>query len=133
MTTPKGEHPIQRLAIGPNWVITILPFMEFDWLYKEFDLHADISLDPNSEERGARPHRSTRCFARRTTFGIPLLIFPGRPAQRNGTAPWARGNYAANSAIAYLDVYGSQVRAASMTHSSRARVRPGFARRGPAA
>src|SRR5208282_5597889 len=47
MTTPKGEEPSTTIRFGPNWVIRILPYMEFDWLYKEFDLTKDIS-DPTS-------------------------------------------------------------------------------------
>ncbi len=49
MVVPKGQQPNQTWEFGPNWVIHILPQMEFNWLYDEFDFTKNIS-DPTSPQ-----------------------------------------------------------------------------------
>jgi prepilin-type N-terminal cleavage/methylation domain-containing protein/prepilin-type processing-associated H-X9-DG protein len=105
MTVPtKGsaqdKDTCDTLKWGPNWVIRILPYCEYDGLYHEFDLDKPISDRANAATR-ATP--------------LPTMLCPSdgyynsRPYnpvrfKREGSN-WARGNYAANGAIDYLSDY----------------------------
>lgn len=86
-----GLSPIGELEkTRPNWVIRILPFMEMENLYNEFDHKQYISHANNRAPRGRR---------------LPAFVCPDDP---NNVTPfdgstaqegdnWARGNYACNS------------------------------------
>jgi len=107
MTVPKGQAPNSTFRFGPNWVINILPFMEYDWLYKEFNLSADISSGTDEQNITARAKTVNTMLCPTDTYNSKPYI-PGKSRTQEGTTPWARGNYAANGSIAYLDVYASQ-------------------------
>ncbi|MEN0109702.1 MAG: DUF1559 domain-containing protein, partial [Planctomycetota bacterium] len=80
-------------AIGPNWVIRLLPFMEESGVYDQFDLDEWITLDVNRAARGIE-------------LGGMLC-----PSDRGNAEPfqsdvaefgpnWGRGNYGAISSVA---------------------------------
>ena len=109
MTTPKGEKPNTTARDGPNWVILILPFMEFDGLYNQFDFKEDISSPTNEQNITARGTTLSTMLCPTDSYYNSKPYIPGRSrGSQMGTTPWGRGNYAANSAIAYLDVGTSQ-------------------------
>jgi len=100
ITFPVGSgipwNPSLSTTHGPNWVIEILPFIEQQALYKEFDLSKPINNSANLVPRG------------RT---IPLMLcasdsynqagpFGGSSANEGGN--WARGNYGANGALGFM-------------------------------
>jgi prepilin-type N-terminal cleavage/methylation domain-containing protein/prepilin-type processing-associated H-X9-DG protein len=110
MTTVKGDSapPNQTAKFGPNWVIHILPYLEFNDLFNSFDFSTYIS-DPASAKNvraKAQTVNTMLCPSDAAYNTKPYVPGPSRSAEGNG--PWARGNYGANSAIAYLDVYASQ-------------------------
>ncbi|MGA2255221.1 MAG: DUF1559 domain-containing protein [Thermoguttaceae bacterium] len=108
MTVPKGQAPNTTNRFGPNWVITILPHMEYDYLYKEFDLNVDISSPTDQNNINARAQTvSTMLCPSDTNYNTKPYI-PGTSRADEGHTPWARGNYGANGSIAYLDVYADQ-------------------------
>ncbi len=109
MTTEKGETSPQNTAYdGPNWVIRVLPFMEFDSLYNSFDLTQNIASnsDQKNIEARAQPVKTMLCPT--DTYNSKPYIPGSTRGGAFGKTPWARGNYAANSSIAYLDVFASQ-------------------------
>lgn len=90
---------------GPNWVVKILPFMEETSLFDSFVL----------EDAGGEVYISDarNLPARATT--IPVMLCPsdpynGQPFDNTDDGPegqlasWARGNYAANSSLAFLSI-----------------------------
>jgi len=107
MTVPKGEKPESTWKFGPNWVISILPFMEFNSLYKQFDLTKNIS-DPTSPQNIQARANTVPTMLCPSDYLNSKPYIPGsaRHAQGMDLNPWARGNYAANSAIAYLNCPG---------------------------
>lgn len=80
---------------GPNWVIEVLPFMENQNVYMQFDLKQPVSADFNRAARGT---------------SIAALICPSDPysAQHFQATPemggdnWARGNYGAMSSLIHM-------------------------------
>jgi prepilin-type N-terminal cleavage/methylation domain-containing protein/prepilin-type processing-associated H-X9-DG protein len=86
-------------AFGPNWIISILPYIEEQPLYDSFD-----KRPINYAKVG-----SANYIARGTT--IPVLLCPsdannrvmyqGHPDSQH-TANWARGNYGGNAGGSYL-------------------------------
>jgi prepilin-type processing-associated H-X9-DG protein len=110
MTTEKGETAPETTAYnGPNWVIRVLPFMEFDSLYNSFDLNENIAskTDTNNIEARAQQVKTMLCPTDSNWNSKPYIPGNSRGGQM-GKTPWARGNYAANSSIAYLDVNAGQ-------------------------
>jgi prepilin-type N-terminal cleavage/methylation domain-containing protein/prepilin-type processing-associated H-X9-DG protein len=107
MTVPKGEQPNTTARFGPNWVINILPFMEYDSLYKQFNLRADISSKTDAENINARAQAVSSMLCPSDTYNSKPYV-PGTSRASEGHTPWARGNYGANSSIAYLDLGGGQ-------------------------
>ena len=83
--------------LGPNWVVSILPWMEQTALFDQFDLSKLISAKENERLRGV---------------ALEVMICPSdtghnekyrEPAYAGVKgADWARGNYAANAANGYL-------------------------------
>ncbi len=110
MTVPKGEKPDTTGRFGPNWVIRILPYMEFNSLYKEFDLssNVDISSSSNAKNIAARARTVGTMLCPSDTYNNKPYVPGSSRSGAYGTTPWARGNYAANSAIAYLNVSAGQ-------------------------
>lgn len=85
---------------GPNWMISILPFIEQPALYKSFRLKHPTTLenvpieDPENADERATTLSSVLCPS------DALNREPYLPSSRSAVAnpqPWARGNYAANA------------------------------------
>jgi prepilin-type N-terminal cleavage/methylation domain-containing protein/prepilin-type processing-associated H-X9-DG protein len=94
---PRSEQaPWTTAEFGPNWVIRILPQLEYDGLYKSFDLTKSIS-DPANAEARATPVSTMLC---------PSDTYNSKPynpvAQKAEGLNWARGNYGANGSIEFL-------------------------------
>lgn len=105
---PSGEWPARVATesmhdsadIGPNWVIRILPEIEQQAIYDQFNLSVPISDPRNREARGAAI-ALLRCPT--DYVGVPFESDPDGRAKGRYTSPnlggnWARGNYAANGA-----------------------------------
>ena len=90
-----GEPVRSSPNFGPNWVIMVLPFLDQQNLYDQFDLNQVISHQRN---RAAR--------------GVPLsvMLCPSDNGSRHKFDGkfnvegdnWARGNYAASAGSGYL-------------------------------
>jgi prepilin-type N-terminal cleavage/methylation domain-containing protein len=85
-------------GLRANWVIMILPFMELQPLFDQFDLHFEISHPVNE------PARSTRL----AVMTCPTDSYNSEPFSGSGHVPtasfndnWARGNYGGNGALGY--------------------------------
>ncbi len=105
MTVPtKGSDqdrdPGETNKWGPNWVIDILPFCEYDSLHHQFDLTKPISDSANATAR-ATPVPTMLCPSDAAYNRTPYN--PAR-YKREGKN-WARGNYGANGSISYLSDY----------------------------
>jgi len=97
--TDQDRDPGDTFQWGPNWVIRILPFCEYNDVYREFDLDKPISDPANASARATRI----------ATVLCPSDSYNSTPYnpvryKREG-ANWARGNYGANGAINYLSDY----------------------------
>jgi prepilin-type N-terminal cleavage/methylation domain-containing protein/prepilin-type processing-associated H-X9-DG protein len=103
MSVPLTEEPSTTIRFGPNWVIQILPYLEYDSLYKDFDLTKDISSPTDAKNVAAKAQsvKTMLCPSDANYNSKPYV--PGSSRSAMGTTPWARGNYAANSSIQYLD------------------------------
>jgi prepilin-type N-terminal cleavage/methylation domain-containing protein/prepilin-type processing-associated H-X9-DG protein len=97
-TFPKTEKsPWAAAQYGSNWVIEILPFMEENTLYKQFDLSKPIS-DPVNALPRATAVRTMLC-----PTDSRFNSKPYNPVQRKVEGlNWARGNYGANGSIEFL-------------------------------
>ncbi len=100
---PEGTVPEAKtnIRLGPNWVISILPYMEEQPLYNQFKLDRPINDPVNAIPRG---------------ISISTMLCPS-DSDRNQTRfdgsgnsqtaqygdGWARGNYAANGALGYQE------------------------------
>ncbi len=102
MVPTKGSNedrdPGDTYKWGPNWVIRILPFFEYNGLYRQFDLAKPISDQANAVARATRIP-TMLCPSDSGYNGTPYN--PVRYKKREGQN-WARGNYGANGAIDYL-------------------------------
>ncbi len=103
MTTPRGEEPSTTNLFGPNWVIQILPFTEYGALYKQFDLTKNISDPINKQNIAAKATTVSTMLCPSDAINNSKPYVPGNARSAIGTTPWARGNYAANSSIQYLN------------------------------
>ncbi|MHC4179634.1 MAG: DUF1559 domain-containing protein [Planctomycetota bacterium] len=94
---PAGSniHQCDNQRLGKNWVILILPFMELQGIYDQFDFTRSITANVN---RGPRS----------TNIGVMLCpsdAYNEVPydGTRYGQGPdWARGNYAANASLGFM-------------------------------
>jgi prepilin-type N-terminal cleavage/methylation domain-containing protein/prepilin-type processing-associated H-X9-DG protein len=103
---------------GPNWVMSILPFIEETALRDAFDPKTFQSFQVAVNEPGAGNANIT---ARGTV--IPVLLCPSDPFNKTlfqGAAPlngnWARTNYAANAGRAFI--YGPISTGGGITYMS---------------
>jgi prepilin-type N-terminal cleavage/methylation domain-containing protein len=103
MSTPRGEDPSTTSLFGPNWVIHVLPFTEFNSLYKQFDLTRNISDPINARNIGAKATQVSTMLCPSDAVNNSKPYVPGNARGALGPTPWARGNYAANSSIQYLN------------------------------
>lgn len=78
---------------GPNWVIMILPYIEQQVLYDQFDLTEYISADVNQLPR-SQTIETLLCPTDGAFNAQPFSVPAGL-----GGANWARGNYGANGSI----------------------------------
>ncbi len=95
-TFPPGA--VEKGGLRENWVIKILPFMEQQALHDQFDLSLPIS-DPANQTARSMHVSEMIC---------PTDTYNTKPFNGSGHAPtahlndnWARGNYAANGALAH--------------------------------
>jgi prepilin-type processing-associated H-X9-DG protein len=103
MTVPLTEEPTTTNRFGQNWVIHILPYTEYADLFKQFDLTVDVSSSSSSKNIMARATTMATMLCPSDANYNSKPYIPGTTRAAMGTTPWARGNYAANSCIQYLD------------------------------
>jgi prepilin-type N-terminal cleavage/methylation domain-containing protein/prepilin-type processing-associated H-X9-DG protein len=110
MTTVKGDSqtPNQTYMFGPNWVIHILPYLEYNDIYNSFDFTTYISNPNSAKNVAAKAQSLNTMLCPSDAYRNSKPYIPGTSRAAEGTGPWARGNYGANSAIAYLDVTADQ-------------------------
>jgi prepilin-type N-terminal cleavage/methylation domain-containing protein/prepilin-type processing-associated H-X9-DG protein len=97
---PDGRYGMNRPEGGvdhlPNYMVSILPYMEQQTLYDAFDKSVFISDPINRELRGTE---------------IPTLLCPSDPKNRDSKFAgrnsregdnWARGNYGANASLGFM-------------------------------
>jgi len=94
----RGGSDVQaskNAKLGENWAILILPFLEQQPLYNQVNFSKYINEAANATVR-SRPLAVMRC---------PSDTFSNIPFDGTGSnqgTNWARGNYAANSALGYM-------------------------------
>jgi len=93
--------PERATVHGANWVISILPNMEQQNLYAQFDLTVpisgpDVPANQNYQARGT-DLPAMRCPS--DTFSDQSK-FKGRSSQEGDN--WARGNYGANASLGFM-------------------------------
>ena len=105
---PAGSniHECNNKKLGKNWVILILPYMELQELYDQFDFNRSITDPANRQPRS-------------TNIGVmlcPTDTYNRVPydGTKYGQGPdWARGNYGANASLGFMtadpgpDLYGT--------------------------
>ncbi len=94
---PPGSniHACNNTRLGKNWVILILPFMELEGLYEQFDFSQSITAAVNIGPRST---------------GLPVMLCPSDAynnvpydgSRYNQGPDWARGNYAANASLGFM-------------------------------
>lgn len=84
----EGSDPAEIIDFGPNWAVLLLPFIEQQTVYDQFDFSSDISDRVNEVPRSTR--LSTMLCPSDGERNTPLMILGRRGL-------WARGNYAANA------------------------------------
>ncbi len=90
---PPGDDPETSTNYGVNWVIAILPLIEEENLYTQFNLKAPISDPSNRTPRGTQV----------STMLCPTDVGADVPFNRPGEGDnWARGNYGANGSLGFL-------------------------------
>ncbi len=109
MTLPKGvTNPNSTTQFGPNWVIKVLPFTEYNGLYKQFDFSKDVSSPGSQANVTARAATVSTMLCPSDAFHNMAPYIPGGAYGGMGNKPWGRGNYAANCSIDWLDQGGTQ-------------------------
>ncbi|MGA2253590.1 MAG: DUF1559 domain-containing protein [Thermoguttaceae bacterium] len=97
----KGGDPENISGGKDNWVIKILPYMEYNELYTKFDHDKPTSDASNKVARGTEV-REMLCPS--DTFNRkPFMGSTGEETKVMGDN-WARGNYAANGSLAFLSI-----------------------------
>ncbi len=101
----RDRDPGDTSKWGPNWAIKILPFCEYDWLHRQFDLSKPISDPANAAARATQV--ATMLCPSDSNYNNK----PYNPMRDKREGPnWARGNYGANGAIEYLSDYDDRGR-----------------------
>ncbi len=101
-TAAQGSTNIQAIqSYGPNWIIKILPYLESQAIYDQFDFSVSIT-QPGAGNRNITARSSP----------IPVLLCPSDPYNKvlfDGGSTfgdgWARTNYAASAGREFL--YGA--------------------------
>ena len=105
---------------GPNWIIRVLPYLEEQATYDQFELK---TLPVKINATGTDTSRRTRKLARSTV--IPVLLCPTdgyNQVPYNGKVTphgdnWARCNYAGNLGNLYIGGGGAAVQGEMWYHS----------------
>ena len=84
-----NANPATSLLVGENWVISILPYIEFSSIYDAFDLSGSI-VDPINEQPRSTTLGAFMCTS--DDRNQDPLVIPGRTERT-----FARGNYACNA------------------------------------
>ncbi len=92
---------VNQSKLSENWVIMILPFMEQQAVYDQFDLTQYITAEINRLPRGVRLS-AMLC----PTDSYNRTLFDGDVKGYNQGPGWARGNYAANAALGFMTLTG---------------------------
>jgi prepilin-type N-terminal cleavage/methylation domain-containing protein len=103
--TVANRNDIHHLArFGPNWIISVLPYLEEQALYDTFDFAKPINLqaplDATNRNRTARGAEISVLLCPSDQFNREF--YQGAAGSPHGDN-WARGNYAANAGGA--DIY----------------------------
>ena len=99
--TAQQNSPEGATTHQPNWVISILPYIEEQPLLDAFDMTQPISHLNNREQRGTT---IPAMLCPSDSFNS-LSLFAGRHATEGDN--WARGNYGANGALGFLTKAGT--------------------------
>jgi prepilin-type N-terminal cleavage/methylation domain-containing protein len=95
-----GDEPADPAGARDNWIIKILPFMDYDGLYNQFN-HEKPTADPSNQDARSQSLPELLC---------PSDVYNSKPF--NGTKGahsaalgdnWARCDYAANGGLGFLD------------------------------
>ena len=92
----KADYPDDITIYKPNWVVSILPFMEQQTVYDSFNMAKPLEHPSNEAARGT---------------DLPIMLCPSEPnaevkfgdAARKGN--WARGSYGANACLGLVYNY----------------------------
>ena len=99
-----------------NWVIEILPFIGMGALYDKFESHPNPLLHPPGTAMIVNPVSAGTSNAAARSVMLPFMLCPSDTFSRrpfDGTkghymvnfgANWARGNYAVNGGLGYMDI-----------------------------
>jgi prepilin-type N-terminal cleavage/methylation domain-containing protein len=106
MTVGKDDDATETSNWGANWVIAILPEMEYDGLAKQFDINIGKGLYVSSSENEVARATNIPTMLCPSDYRNRFPYIPG-PSSANDSqpagTPWARGNYAAQSSVEQLD------------------------------
>lgn len=95
-TRPQTRNPT---TLSANWVIMILPFIEQQSVYDNFDLTRRINGTSNAQARATR--LAVMLCSTDTYNQQPFNGTAGTNTTRAGDN-WGRGNYAANAALGFM-------------------------------
>jgi prepilin-type N-terminal cleavage/methylation domain-containing protein len=99
--TWKGDDPSQPANGKDNWVIIILPYMEYNELYKQFD-HS-LVISSGTANAAARKQQVREMLCPSDTYNRkPFTGVGGSQTVVLGPGEWARGDYGANGALRFL-------------------------------
>jgi len=118
-TTSADKQHIQDVNnanLRENWVILILPFVEQQPLYDQFNLALPI---PNAANAAARSARLSVMLCPTDSYNRSPFNGSANSSTSNLGDQWARGNYAANAALGFMTyTYHSGVSAAAFDDSA---------------
>lgn len=96
LLNPNKDEPDNDEHLGVTWAVFLLPFIEQNSLYKEFNLNADYKTqDPNVVKIGVPTYF---CPARRDPGTNPISL-------SGDSVPGALGDYGASLGTTGLDIY----------------------------
>jgi prepilin-type N-terminal cleavage/methylation domain-containing protein len=101
ITVPAGQDPSTTMEEGANWAILTLPYTENNALYKMFNLTKPIS-DPSNALARATKYPTMLCPSDALYNSKPYMPVARAAEGEN----WARGNYAANGSVEFVEFSG---------------------------
>ncbi len=93
---PDTSNPATMQNMGANWTVLLLPYIEQQAVYDQFDFDGFISDQLNSQPRNASLSVML-CPTDVQYNSIPMIIRSGGGRAGTTENAWARGNYAANA------------------------------------